>query len=444
MANFFQASTKKQNLGQVIDIKIERLDHNGCGVGQLKNKAVFIDQTLPDELVKVKVVEQKSKYSKAKVIEIIKASDKRVEAKCGHYRLCGGCDLQHLAYSEHLAFKQKKVSDLFTRNQIKHPLPWQSPIIGDAWHYRRKARIGVQYDKQGQVTLGFRQKSTNQLTSIKQCPVLVENISSIFIPLKKVVNNLSLSRSVGHIEVIVTDQISIVVRQLKKLNDVDTVLWQKAAMDNQWQIFIDDGEDNGSSEGVSPLTSAQPLSYTLLNSLELTFETQDFIQINHQVNKLMVQQSMAWLSLTSSDTVLDLFCGLGNFSLSLAQLVKQVIGIEGVQSMVDRATMNADNNKVDNCQFYQADLNSGWLSSSWAKTSFDKVLLDPARAGALEAVEQLIKLSIPSILYVSCDPATLARDAKRLIEQGYSIEKIALIEMFSQTKHVETMVLFSR
>ena len=438
MANFFQANNKKQSLGQVVDIKIERLDHNGCGVAKLNNKPLFIEQTLPEEVVKVKIIEQKSKYLRGKIIEIIKPNEKRVEPLCQHYRLCGGCDLQHLEFSEHLAFKQQKITQLFERNQVKQSLPWQESIVSEPWHYRRKARLGVQYDKQGHVTLGFRQKGTNQLTAIKQCYVLVESIASIFIPLKKVLDNLSISRSVGHIEVIETDQINVVVRQVKKLNDLDKALWLNCAEENQWQVFIDDGEQ------VTALTQNQPLSYQLLNGLKLTFNSQDFIQINHQVNQQMVDQAMTWLSLSPKDVVLDLFCGLGNFSVSLAQKVQQVIGIEGVQTMVDRAADNAKNNQLDNCQFYQADLNAGWLSKDWAKTQFDKVLLDPARAGALEAIEQLVKLAVPSILYVSCDPSTLARDAKRLIDHGYKIEKIALIDMFSQTKHVETMVLFSR
>lgn len=438
MANIFQKSTKNQSLGQIVDVKIERLDLNGCGVTRFKNKPLFIEKTLPEEWVKVQIIEQKSKYTRANILEIIQGSANRVEPSCRHYHLCGGCNLQHLIFSEHLAFKKKKVSEIFERNQINQYLPWQDSIVSSPWHYRRKARIGVQYDKKGHVTLGFRKKATNQLIAIKDCPVLDEKISSIFTPLKKVISDLSISRSVGHIEVVVTNQINIVIRQLKNLNIEDVTLWKNASDINQWQIFIDDGQM------VTPLTDIKPLTYTLLNNLELTFEPQDFIQINHQVNIDMVRQSIEWLSLTANDVVLDLFCGLGNFSLSIAQLVEQVVGLEGVQTMVDRATKNASNNQLTNCQFYQADLNANWLSNNWAKIGFNKVLLDPARAGAFEAVEQLVKLSIPEILYVSCDPATLARDTKYLIDHGYKLEKIALIDMFSQTKHIETMVLFSR
>lgn len=331
---------------------------------------------------------------------------------------------------------------MFERNNIEGALPWEEAIVSAPRNYRRKARIGVQYDKKGQVILGFRQKSTNQLTSIKKCEVLVESLSSVFIPLKKVLNQLSLSQSVGHVEVVATDSVSLIVRQLKPINSVDSDLWHQAAAKNNWQIFMDDGEN------ITSLTPVQNLSYQLPNNIELTFDVKDFIQVNHQVNTQMVIKAIDWLSLSPTDVVLDLFCGLGNFSLSIAKQVKSVIGVEGVQTMVNRATINAQNNHLDNCEFFQANLNSNWLEELWTKSLFDKtinkVILDPARAGALEAIEQLIKFSVNDILYVSCDPATLARDAQQLIAHGYKIKKIALMDMFAQTKHVETMVLFSR
>jgi len=207
---------------------------------------------------------------------------------------------------------------------------------------------------------------------------------------------------------------------------------------NQWGIFIDNGKQ------VEPLTPVRRLHYPLINNIEIDFEVQHFIQVNHDVNVKMVQQAITWLSLNCDDIVLDLFCGLGNFSLPIAKNVAHLVGIEGVQLMVDQADKNAKKNNINNCSFYQADLNSEWGEVSWAALKFNKVLLDPARAGAYEAVQQITKMNIAEILYVSCDPATLAKDSEYLIGQGYQIEKIALMEMFSQTKHIETMVLFSR
>jgi len=425
-------------VGQNIELLIDRLDLNGSGVGRHQKRPVFVRGALPGERIKAKVVEQKSKYLKAKPSEIIKAADARVEPKCRHYGICGGCDLQHLNSQEHLAFKQQKVAELFYRNDISQALPWQCAIQGDSWHYRRKARIGVQYNKKGQAIIGFRQQGSNSLTSIHSCPVLEESLAKIFTELQKVLDGLTTSKSIGHIEAIATDKTTLVIRQLKKLTAHDKTLWLKAAATNSWQLLIDDGQE------IVPINDYQPLSYSLIEDIELSFSAKDFIQVNHKVNLAMVEQALSWLDLQPEDKVLDLFCGLGNFSLPIAKRTNSLVGVEGVQAMVDQASKNAETNGIDNCQFYQADLNSDWQEQAWSKVGFGKLVLDPARAGAYEAIEQMAKLEPPLVLYISCDPATLARDSKLLMSLGYQIEKIGLIDMFSQTKHIETMVLFRR
>ncbi|WDE00039.1 23S rRNA (uracil(1939)-C(5))-methyltransferase RlmD [Thalassomonas actiniarum] len=437
MANFFKASTKKHTLGQKITVRIERLDLNGCGVGYYQKKPVFVAGALVGETARVRVVEQKSKYLRGQLQGLENESKHRIAPFCRHYQKCGGCDLQHLAYQQQLNFKQDKVTQLFARNQINAPLPWQLPLLAGERHYRRKARIGVQYAKDGSATIGFRQKATNDLVALDACPVLVEPVTDIFALLKPLLASLSVKQAIGHIEVLVTGHITLIVRQLKPLTDEDKALWLQAATAHHWQILLDNGKD------VLPLTRVEPLSYALSDGLTIGFTGKDFIQVNHDMNVQMVSQALDWLALDSGDKVLDLFCGLGNFSLPVAARVLQLTGVEGVQSMVERAQKNARDNGLENCAFYQADLNSSWQDLPWAQESFDKVLLDPARAGALEAIEQLLKFKIATLLYVSCDPATLARDSKVLLDAGYKIEKIAIMDMFSQTKHVETMVLFS-
>ncbi|NQY64582.1 MAG: 23S rRNA (uracil(1939)-C(5))-methyltransferase RlmD [Alteromonadaceae bacterium] len=443
MANFFKASNKKQSLGQSLKIKVERLDINGCGVGRHQNKPVFIDGALPGEVVSVKIIEQKGKYYRARLLNVDQSHQHRISPKCRHFNICGGCDLQHLAFSEHNTFKQQKVTELFARNALLDDLPWQPSIIGKAWNYRRKARIGVQYDKNGRATIGFRQKGTNTLAAIKSCPVLVEPFADIFDQLKPLLAQLTVYQSIGHIEVIATEHLTLVVRQLKPLNDEDTKLWLKYSQQYHWQVFINNGKE------INAITPSSPLHYTLSENplsqnIELVFDVNNFIQVNHQVNVEMVNQAIDWLDLNQKDKVLDLFCGLGNFSLPMAQKVQQVIGVEGVHSMVEQASNNAKASNIDNCYFYQADLSENWISERWAQYSFTKVLLDPARSGAYEAVCQIVKLKIPQILYVSCEPTTLAKDCQYLLSKGYKIEKIGLMEMFAQTKHVETMVLFKK
>jgi 23S rRNA (uracil1939-C5)-methyltransferase len=465
MANYFKATVKPKALPQLLTVTVDKLDMNGVGVARWQNKPIFIAGALPNEVVEVKVIEQKSKYSRAKLISINKKSDSRAAPKCSHFGVCGGCDLQMLDLEEQLLFKQQKITDLFSRSFSAQDLtdkintsalPWQAAIKSSAWHYRRKARIGVQFDKKSQATIGFRQKSTNQLAAIKSCPVLVEPLNAIFPLLKKLLAQLTVKSAIGHIEVIqadivdiktqneIDDKVVVIVRQIRAMSEADIGLWQSSAQKNNWHVIIDDGEKQ------LPLSSLKEntptvLCYELGDSSKIYFSSHDFIQINHQVNNAMINQALAWLSVLPTDNILDLFCGLGNFSLALAKYAKGVVGVEGVQGMVDKAIRNAQVNDFDNCKFYQADLNSHWLLESWAKgDTFDKVLLDPARAGAQEAVSQIAKLKIPSVLYVSCDPATLARDSAVLVSQGYKLEKISLMDMFSQTKHVETMVLFTR
>ncbi len=438
MANFFKVTPKKQQVGHEVNVNITRLDFNGCGVGQYLKKPIFIEGTLVGESVSVKVIEQKNKYSKGKLIEVLTPSNNRAIVKCQHFLNCGGCDLQHIEPVIQLDFKQQKITELFARNGYDNSLPWQEPVVSKPWHYRRKARIGVQYDKAGQVTVGFRQRGSNQLINIKNCVVLVEPLNKIFVPLKKLLAKLSGKNAIGHIEVISTDKITVVVRQLENITNQDKQNWQIFSDNYSCKILMDNGKT------VTPLFANKltSLTYNLDDNININFSSDNFIQVNHDVNKQMIAQALSWLNLTKQDFVLDLFCGLGNFSLPIAKKVAQVTGIEGVDQMVIKAQENAQINGLTNCEFYQADLNSNWQSESWSKKIYTKLLLDPARAGAYQALEQLVRFNIPTVLYVSCDPATLAKDSELLLANGYRIEKISLMDMFSQTKHIETMVLF--
>jgi len=444
MANYFKAKPQKSIVKQPLSLTIERLDANGQGVGYYNKKPVFVCGALPKEQVKVQLTEQKNKFSKAKLLDVIVPSKDRVPINCNHFQQCGGCDLQHLAVDAQLVFKQNKLIELFNRQDIIQNLPWVTPIIDQTWQYRRKARIGVQYNKNGQAIIGFRRLASNQLQAIKKCVVLVDSLSDIFIVLNKVFSELTQSQPIGHIEVITSQVnnneslVTLVIRQLKTISAQDSTIWQKFALQQGWQILLDDGDS------IIPLTKTQTLKFNATENVSLNFSSNDFIQVNAEINQKMIKQAINWLDLVSDDVVLDLFCGLGNFTLPIAQQVKQVVGVEGVSNMVERAQQNAESNNVYNADFFQADLNNLWLESRWIKKAYTKAILDPARAGALIAIEQLILLKINTILYISCDPVTLAVDSKKLIDAGYKITKIGLIDMFTHTKHSETMILFSR
>jgi len=444
MANYFKVKPRKPIEQQAFSLTIERLDINGQGVGFYNKKPVFVSGALPKEKIKVQFIEQKSKFSKAKLLELIVPSKDRVAVQCAHFQQCGGCDLQHLAVEAQLTFKQNKLIELFNRQNITQNLPWQAPITGKIWHYRRKARIGVQYTKNGQVIIGFRRQASNQLQAIKKCVVLAEPLGDIFIELNRVFSELTQSQPIGHIEVITSQGknnqslITLVLRQLKPFSVHDSDIWQKYAAKNNWQILLDDGSN------VKPLINPQTINFKINEKITVNFDSDDFIQVNAEINQKMIEQAINWLNLSSDDVVLDLFCGLGNFTLPIAQQVKKTVGVEGVMNMVERAHKNAEYNNIFNVDFFQADLNDLWLENAWAKNPYTKAILDPARSGALVAIEQLILLNIKEILYVSCDPTTLAVDSEKLIEAGYKIIKIGLMDMFTHTKHSETMVLFSR
>ena len=453
MAKIFKASKASSLVGKTLPLLITRLDSQGRGVSVHKKKPVFIERALIGEKVLAKVVEQSSKFIKAKLVSIESKSEHRVEPSCQHYKQCGGCDLQHLTHEQQISFKQDKVAQLFSRQGIEN-LPWQQPILGSPYSYRRKARVGVQYNKLGQAIVGFRQRGTNVLTPIKSCEVLTSSLANIFTKISSVLDDLNQANSVGHIEVIECGlpqqtQVHVVIRQLVKMTPAIKETWLEQAKSENWMLWLDDGKkvslftsESDESECKDKLSTNAQLQYQLNDGIQIDFSANDFIQVNHQVNLAMVEQALDWLSLTSSDRVLDLFCGLGNFSLPMAKKVQQVIGVEGVQTMVDKASANAQNNRIDNCLFYQADLNSDWDNGAWQDNHYDKVLLDPARAGAFGACQNVSKLGAKEILYVSCEPTTLAKDAKLLVDAGYQIKKIAIMDMFSQTKHVETMVLF--
>lgn len=451
MATFYKPAGNKRLLNQTLELSIERLNHDAVAVARYQKKAIFVDGALPNERVKVKVVEQNSKFIKAKLIAITQASDERENVACRHFSMCGGCNLQHLNYLKQLEFKQQKVTELFARAGISANLPWLEPITTEPYGYRRKVRIGAQYNKHGEAIVGFRQKKSNALVSIDTCPVMTSNISQLFPQLKLLIDKLAAHQSVGHIEVIESNKISLVIRQLVNMPDSDKSLWLNFAKQHDYQLFIDNGKTISAFSSISeePVINNYPLDYDLDNEIKIYFSPEDFIQVNHEVNKKMVSQALNWLSLSANDKVLDLFCGLGNFTLPIAKQVDKVVGVEGVLDMVEKADYNAKQNHINNAVFFHADLNTDWRKSKWFHQTqayfqqpFNVLVLDPARAGALEAIANIQPFKLDKILYISCEPASLARDSAVLMAQGYHMVKIALLDMFAQTKHVETMVLF--
>lgn len=448
MAQIFKA--KKSNKAQVkrAEITIEKLDHQGLGCGRLDGKIVFVPGALPQERVLVNLIEQKKQYAKAELIRLISPSEKRIQPDCPHYQSCGGCNMQTLAAPDQIAYKQDALLGLMTRF-TGTDIPQMVPAIqSEPWQYRRTARLSVAFDrKRKQVVMGFRQKNSKALVEITQCPVLCGDLETLIQPLRALLDRLSIRRHVGHIELFATDSgLICLFRILKDLSAKDSALLAAFETQHQLSVYL-----QRESDSIAPLNvpeqqeqSIAPFYQLAGSDIKLAFTPGDFIQVNARVNDSMVAQAINWLDLDANDRVLDLFCGIGNFTLPMALRCKSVVGIEGIDVMVEQGRRNARLNQIVNAEFYQADLFSDFTSQEWSKQSFDKVLLDPARAGAAETVAYLHKLKPNKIVYVSCNPATLARDSKLLIAKNYKLTRLGILDMFPQTGHVESMALFER
>ncbi|MEZ8352951.1 23S rRNA (uracil(1939)-C(5))-methyltransferase RlmD [Vibrio splendidus] len=436
MARFFQPKKKTQLETKHQSVLVERMDHNGAGIAYQKNKPVFIDGALPGEQVVIQLTESKSKFSRAKLIKLLKPSELRLKPFCKHFNQCGGCHLQHLGYASQVEHKSQSLTHLMSQYQTANTEVVE-PIVGDETGYRRRARISLFVDKKTQqLQFGFRKKQSKQIENITDCAVLDPRLNVLLPKLKSLLNTFSNLTSLGHVELVLGDTGPVMVlRHLKPLVEKDE------------QALIALAEAEGATLYTMPETDklirlvgdAPAYSET---GVTLPFEPNHFIQVNQKVNQQMVAQAIEWLEPQADERVLDLFCGLGNFSLPIAQQSAFVVGVEGVDEMVQQATSNATLNQLSNTEFYQANLEEELSSQPWAKERFDKILLDPARAGASGIVDQISGLGAKRVVYVSCNPATLARDSESLEKQGYQLAKLGMLDMFPHTSHLESMALF--
>lgn len=444
MAQFFKASRTNSAKNRILkNVQVEKLDHQGRGIAYFQNKPLFIDGGLIGESLDIQISESKKRYSKGLVKKINQASELRIEPGCPHYNECGGCHLQHVNHQQQIEIKSAGLLSLFKRFAKQDTLQLELPIIDQEWAYRRTARFGLQFDKKSkQLKMGFRRALSNDLIEQKGCAVLMPQLASLISPLKSLLNSLKSKMDLGHVELIYADQgVIVLLRHLKALPKADLQLIEEFSEQHEVNFFAQD-----SKHAVVCISGNEQLSYQLTDwNCTLTFSPTDFLQVNSNVNQKMVVQALNWLQLDAEDHVLDLFCGLGNFTLPIAKNVASVVGIEGIQKMVDRASDNAALNNLNNATFYQADLSASDVDKQvWASQTFTKVLLDPARAGAFDCMLFITKLKPSHIVYVSCDPLTLARDSQLLLENGYKLDKLGLLDMFPQTAHMESMALFIR
>ena len=427
---------------------IESLDHEGRGVAHVDGKAIFIEGALPGEVVEYASYRRKPSYEKAHALRVLRASSQRVVPPCPHFGICGGCSMQHLNLAGQTAAKQRVLEDALWHIARLKPEQIFPPIAGTGWAYRMRARLSVRYVAgKGGALIGFREKHSSYVAVMDSCAVLPGHVSALIPGLKTLVESMSQPDRMPQIEVAVGGSRTVLLlRHLEALvpDDLDRLRQFSDAHGIIWYL---------QSKGPETVTLFHPLDAPMLSyelpdfGLELRFHPTEFTQVNHGVNNMLVRRAMALLRPQVGERIADVFCGLGNFTLPIARLGACVVGIEGSAALVQRARQNAEHNGLaELCEFAVANLFEATEESFAALGRFDKLMIDPPREGAIALVSALPAAGGPGrIVYVSCSPATLARDAAVLVhEKGYRFVGAGLANMFPHTSHLESIALFEK
>lgn len=428
-----------------IEASIESLSHDGRGVARVEGKAVFIDGALPGERVLAKLVDRHRKYDEAAVIQVLQASPQRVEPRCPHTGVCGGCSLQHMEAQAQIDAKQQVLL-----GNLKHigkvaPAEVLPPLRGPHWGYRTKARLGAKYvRKKGRMLVGFREKHAPYLAELTRCDVLHPQVGERITELATMLEGMQARERIPQIEIAVGDNATaLMFRNLDALSEADQAHLCAYGKRTGLHIYL---QPAGPDSVYLLWPESSTLEYSLPGyDVRLEFLPTDFTQVNRDINQSMIDLAIGVLDPQPTDRVLDLFCGLGNFTLPLARRCAQVVGVEGEKSLVQRARDNAARNDITNAEFHVANLAEDVAIYPWLKQPFDKLLLDPPRSGAMEAIPVIAKLGCKRIVYVSCNPSSLARDAGLLVnEHGYQLVKAGVMDMFPHTAHVESIAVFQK
>jgi 23S rRNA (uracil1939-C5)-methyltransferase len=428
---------------EVKEADIVDLAHDGRGVARVDGKAVFIDGALPGERVRFRVIKRRRQLDEAGLTEVLSASPDRVVPACEHFGICGGCSLQHLSAPAQLAAKERQLLDNLERIGRVRPERVLPPLRGPAWGYRRRARLGVKYvHKKGRVLAGFREREKPYLADLRRCEVILEPLANLPTDLAALVETLAIREKIPQVEVSAGDAATaLVFRVLEAPGPQDVEKIAAFGAKQGLQIFL----QTGGLDSVRPLAQDYPpLTYAVDGGrVVIEFGPVDFIQINREINASMVTAALELLLPTADDTVLDLFCGLGNFTLPLAHRARRAVGVEGDAGLVAKAGSNAARNGVGNAAFFRENLFEPTQFGSWANERYDLVLLDPPRAGASALLPRMAHWRPRRVVYISCHPGSLARDAEILVyTQGFKLTCAGVMDMFPQTTHVESIAVF--
>ncbi len=428
-----------------MELSITDLIHDGRGVGRSADgKTVFVAGALPGERVTARRIKRGRSFDEAVTLEVLQAAPTRVDPGCAHYGVCAGCVLQHLDHSEQLLAKQRVLAENLKRLGEVTPEHWLAPLPSAPWGYRRRARLSVRYvAKKGRTLVGFREVHGAFVADIENCPVLDARLNALLLPLSDCINALSIRAAIPQVEVSAgDDQIALLLRHLQPLTDTDEDTLRAFAQDRDVALYL----QSGGPATVRWFAGAEPgLRYALpAQGVDYEFEPADFIQVNAGLNQAMVAQALEQLQPQPGEAILDLYCGLGNFSLPIARRGARVVGVEGSPELVSRARSNAQRQGLE-MEFHAADLSLDASTAPWAQEAWDKILLDPPRAGAAAVFEYLPGASVQRVVYVSCHPGSLARDAGVLVRKhGFKLSAAGVMDMFPHTAHVESMAVFDR
>lgn len=433
-----------------MEVLIERLSHDGRGIASVNGKTTFVANALPGETVLLRYLKRSRRYDEAIADQVVQTpSQQRTLPGCEHFLLCGGCNLQHLKHEEQILYKQTILREHFQHFGQLMPQEWLTPIQAHPWTYRRKARLGVRYvEKKQKLLMGFREKNSRFLADLNTCEIIHPRVKQLYASLKQLISGLSAYNHIAQIEIAGgdDDQCALVIRHLVELTPADQEPLICFAKENKIDIYLQPGGPDSLIK-LWPQDAHYRLSYTLKDfDLIYYFHPLDFVQVNAALNQKLVSLVMDLMAINKDETVLDLFCGLGNFTLPLAKSAKYVVGVEGAEEMVQRGYENAQINHLDNADFYAFDLFKTPQGEPWLAHSYDKMLIDPPRSGAEEVVQNMALYHFPKrIVYVSCNPATLARDAGTLVHQHeYTLSKAGVLDMFPHTAHVESIAVFDK
>jgi 23S rRNA (uracil1939-C5)-methyltransferase len=408
-------------------------------------RAAFVPGALPGETIRFERSRARRRYDQARLEHIIEPSADRVEPRCAHFAICGGCSLQHLDGAAQLRLKQRQLRESLERIGRVAPGRWLEPLASPAFGYRRRARLGVRYvARKGRALVGFRERSSHLIADIRRCEVLSPPLDALIDPLAQLISGLSIRDRLPQIECAVADNaVALVLRVLAPPSAQDLERLQAFEAEHSLRLFLQSGGPNSVQALTGP---AAALCYALSEPpLKLEFLPTDFIQVNAAANRALVAAAAQLLELTPQARLLDLYCGLGNFTLALAHRAQEVVGVEGEATLIERAQANAVRNRIANARFFQADLALEQPGpAAWAGQSYTHVLLDPPRAGAWALLPWIAARAPQRLLYVSCHPGSLARDLGALVHtHGFELMAAGVVDMFPHTAHVESLALLA-